>query len=151
MPVKKGDSLMKKIILLAFLAFLCVGIVAPAYASDWDVAGKILTGIEGLRIISGGRIDPIGGMINVVQGPNRNQYRESYVVVRQEPCRRVWVQDYRWIREWVPEHREYVRGKGEIIVAGHYVEYKVENGGHWEYVYRDDSLRQPRRYSYRDR
>jgi tagatose-1,6-bisphosphate aldolase non-catalytic subunit AgaZ/GatZ len=57
------------------------------------------------------------------------------------------------VREWVPEHREYVWGRGEVIVAGHYVEYKVEEGGHWEYVYRDrdDSRRLHRNYSYRDR
>jgi len=142
---------MKKIILLALLAFLSAGIAAPAFASDWDIAGKILTGIEGLRFISGGRIDPVGGLINVVQGPQRNDRRENYAVARQEPCERVWVQDYKWVRNWVPAHREYVRGRGQIIVAGHYVEYKVKSGGHWEYVYRDNSRRQAQRYSYRDR
>ncbi|MDD5237508.1 MAG: hypothetical protein PHU96_00900 [Candidatus Omnitrophica bacterium] len=121
---------MKKISMFLLISTLLIGFIAPAFASDWDVAGKILTGIEGVRIISGGRIDPIGTMIDFVQGPRR-VHEERHVYVYKEPCKRVWVPHYVWRREYIPAHVEYSQRYGKVFVEGRYIEYQVENGGHW--------------------
>lgn len=104
------------------------------YASDWDVLGKVLTGIEGTRLISGGKIDIIG----TLNGIDNNRYRYSaprynYHCRRKynDCCRRIWVPTTVWKRKWVPTHRECHHGR-EVIVKGHYVEYEVETGGYWQ-------------------
>ncbi|MCF7908260.1 MAG: hypothetical protein K9L86_05275 [Candidatus Omnitrophica bacterium] len=102
------------------------------FASDWDVAGKVLTGIAGLRVITGGKVDLIGG----ITGINKNRYVSSKKYRNQsknhEYCQQEWVPYYSWEREWIPTHSEYSKKKGEIIVEGHYIKYKVTNNGHWQ-------------------
>jgi len=125
---------MKRLGIFFLIGALTIGITAPAFASDWDVAGKVLTGIEGARIVSGGRIDPIGKMIEFIQGPRRNQQEERYVYRYKEtkPSQREWVSHYVWKKKYIPEHTEYSEKYGQIVVEAHYIRYKVEEGGHWE-------------------
>jgi len=126
---------MERLRIFFLIGALIIGITAPAFASDWDVAGKILTGVEGARIVTGGRIDPIGKMIDFIQGPRRTtQQEERYVYRRRDtgPREREWVSHFAWKRKYIPEHAEYSEKYGEIIVEAHYIRYKVEEGGHWE-------------------
>ena len=126
---------MERLKILALTSMLVIGITASAFASDWDVAGKVLTGVEGARIVTGGRFDPIGKMIEFVQGgPQRVRQEERYVYRYndRETCEREWVSHYTWKRKYVPEHKEYSEKYGEIIVEAHYIRYQVEEGGHWE-------------------
>ena len=109
---------------------LLIGLAAPAFASDWDVAGKVLTGIEGVRIVTGGKVDPVGAMIGLMQGQQPNQ-QSRYAYARKEHSRRVWVPHYVWKKEYIPEHQEHSDRYGTFLVVGHFIRYRVENGGHW--------------------
>jgi len=139
---KQGVSKMKKALMVVLLSGVIVfGVVLPSSASDWDMAGKILTGIEGLRIVSGGRIDPVGSMFRI--GENKEQGRYSkhkssvyYHHKRYHSCsEKVWVPNYRWKKKYIPRHEKYHKEYGKIIVEGHYIKYKVKRGGHWETKY----------------
>lgn len=127
---------MRRLIGLLVSAAFLVGFQAAAQASDWDVAGKILTGIEGMRILTGGRVDIIG-TITGIEPDQKHQVVYSkpyrYKRNRHNSSRRIWVPDYVWKKKWVPKHTEYDPELGEIIVGGHYLRYKIETGGHWGY------------------
>lgn len=153
---------MKRLLLVVFgIVVLGLGVQGVSYASDWDKAGKALTVIEGLRVISGGQIDIIGSVTGI-NNRHRSEpvYRETvvidrghsygrdharyaryrpqyrYVQTRYERCEptRVWVPHYDWKQRYVPQHVEYRNGE-KFIVEGHYVSTKVEDGGHWEMRY----------------
>jgi hypothetical protein len=149
---------MKKIIIaMLIMAGLVVGIKSKGFASDWDKAGKILTAIEGVRIITGGKVDVIGSMTGINnRQESRHDYRDGYVSRDDHPrfyahekhyyrypsrsrhvshYRKVWVPHMVWVEKYVPEHREYKPGIGQIVVQAHYERYQVEDGGHWEIVY----------------
>lgn len=132
---------MKKGFALMLIVAMTLGYSSKVFASDWDVAGKVLTGIEGVRIISGGKVDIIGAMTGINRTKDKNQYardrgnRHNNRYHYKERSDRVWVPDYAWRRIYVPEHREYQAGYGEVIVEGHYIKYKIEDGGHWETRY----------------
>ncbi len=125
---------MRKLMYALLIGVFALSFTGTALASDWDVAGKILTGVEGLRIITGGRVDPVGAMIQVVQGPRQGP-QERYRPVYEKPAKRVWVPEYVWKREYIPQHEEYSERYGKVIVEGHYIQYRVECGGHWEEHY----------------
>lgn len=121
---------MKRIVAVALVLVLVFSFTVSSFASDWDVAGKVLTGLEGLRILTGGKVDPIGNIAGINRQRKGSRYHhEGYV----ERCRKVWVPNLVWERKWIPEHREYDEKYGEIFVEGHYIKYKVERGGRWEY------------------
>jgi len=130
---------MKKLLIILFIAAFGFTSAAPASASDWDKAGMALTGIEGLRIISGGRIDLIGSMFGInnrrmprryVKHARKHNDRDRYIC-----SERVWVPHYSWEKKYVPRHEEYHPRYGKVTVEGHYVKVKVERGGHWETGY----------------
>ena len=77
-------------------------------ASDRDVAGKVMIGI----------------------GHQRQEYCHDAGRRHQQ---RIRVANYAWQRKWIPEHAEYDPNYGKILVKGHYIQYKVSNGGHWGY------------------
>jgi len=121
--------------LTVIVALAVIGFFATtAYASDWDKAGKVLTGVEGLRLVTGGRVDLIGNIF----GLNNHRNREyAYNVCRYRlRYHKVWVPYYAWKKKYIPQHTEYNHHYGEVIVEGHYIRYKTENGGHWELVRR---------------
>lgn len=131
---------MNKFVKILLALSLLASVSAPVFASDWDVAGKVLTGIEGLRVISGGEVDVIGALtgINNKNYGRRHSYRKSYryqeTHVCNDHCEREWVPYYVWEEKWVPAHRAYdPYRRRTIFAAGHYVRYKVENGGRWVY------------------
>ena len=131
--------MMKGLVSLLVSVALLGGFHSHAYASDWDVAGKILTGIAGIRILSGGKVDILGALTGTGQDQGRQviyQQRRYYTPSHPTYSHRIWVPHYVWKKKWVPEHIEYDEKLGEIIVPGHYVKYKVENGGHWEYTHK---------------
>ncbi|MDD5073355.1 MAG: hypothetical protein PHO67_04880 [Candidatus Omnitrophica bacterium] len=124
-----------KSIAIALAAAALLSFSATSFASSWDMVGKVLTGIEGARILTGGKFDVIGSVMDVT---NIRQDRGAtvvekrvYVVEQQAPCKRVWVPTYSCREEWVPAHWERDTRKGKIFIEGHYVTYKVENGGYW--------------------
>ncbi|HQO37569.1 MAG TPA: hypothetical protein PLP56_00730 [Candidatus Omnitrophota bacterium] len=141
----------KFFIALLVAGALAAGSVTPAFASDWDKAGKVLAVTEGLRIVTGGAFDLLGSITGVkerthVRETRRDTRRDTRyggpacVVVRHErrpaPCRveRVWVPNLVWKEKFVPEHSEYRPGEGTIWIGSHYEKYQVEAGGHWEEV-----------------
>ena len=146
---------MKKIIIAGFVAALVIGTYASCFASDWDKAGKILTVLEGVRVVTGGKVDLIGTVTGInrpredarervyvmqeyQRGPVVSDYREhgSYRSDRHfREYRRVWVPHYVWKVQYVPRHVEYRPGHHRVVVEGHYEKYKVETGGHWETRY----------------
>jgi hypothetical protein len=130
MPAERRKG-MKKIIVMLLIVSLVCGWGVYAFASDWDVAGKVLTGIEGLRIFSGGKLDLIGNMFGMNR--DRQDERSHYAYRQKTDCRRIWVPAFTWEKKWIPEHSDYDERLGKIIVEGHYVRYRVERGGHWQY------------------
>ncbi|MBN2121314.1 MAG: hypothetical protein JW734_09720 [Candidatus Omnitrophica bacterium] len=123
---------MKKVVLSLIAAVLLVGFNASGQASDWDKAGKALTIIEGLRLVTGGKVDFIGSLA----GLNRGQAQTRQVTYKKYPQgyrEKVWVPYYVWNTKYIPEHEEYSHEYGTIIVEGHYIRYRVERGGRWEW------------------
>ena len=119
---------MKKTIIMFAVLTVLAGFALPSYASDWDTAGKILTGIEGVRILTGGKVDVIGSITGINSG-NRgydNYYDASGYGAR--VTTRVWVPQTVWEERWVPAHKEFRHGMGWVLVPGHYERYKVDSG-----------------------
>ena len=144
---------MKRLGMFFLIGASIIGITASAFASNWDVAGKVLTGVEGIRIVTGGKIDPIGKMIEFVQGgPQqvRQEERYAYRYNDRETYRREWVPHYAWKKKYIPQHSEYSEKYGQIIVEAHYIRYQVEEGGHWEDKYDRDEGRDKGSYRGRD-
>ncbi len=143
--------IMKNWLILLVAVVLAGSSATVSYASDWDKAGKALTIIEGLRLVSGGQIDVVGGFGEAVTGhkyTNRNsrgyydpaprhyrRHRPYQQVVKHYHCtqERIWVPEFRWIKKHIPEHEEIHPEYGPIIVDAHYIRIKQEHGGHWEY------------------
>ena len=127
---------MKMAIMCLAITVAIMGFSAPSYASDWDKAGKVLAVIEGLRILTGGKIDPIGNVAGINQERGHSEYRaeqrHTYARNYSHFSRRAWVPHYAWKERYVPKHEEYDNECGNVIVEGHYIRYKAEDGRHWE-------------------
>ncbi len=127
---------MKKIITVFMIGLISLaGVViflTPGYASDWDTAGKIFAGIEGMRVLSGGNIDIIGSMTGINR--HKGHSHTSYAKCHPHCSHRVWVPKMVWKKKYVPQHKEYSEKYGEIIVESHYIKYQVERGGKWIYA-----------------
>ena len=150
---------MRKLVVMVLVAgSLVVGWSICSYASDWDKAGKAFAIIEGLRVVTGGKVDVIGTITGInrpgqearvysySREPDYKRYAGRYSGRgRDERYERVWVPHYVWIERYVPRHTEHRSGYGEVIIEGHYERYQVEEGGHWEF--REDCG--PKQYSYR--
>ncbi len=134
---------MKKIAITVAI-FVLLGFAGVSHASDWDLVGKVLTGVEGARILTGGRVDIIGSVMDIsgISGGRQDcgsgggivRQEKIIVVEKQAPRNKVWVPEYRYEDVWVPGHTVYDRRYGNVYIEGHYVQYKVECGGHWEYA-----------------
>jgi len=134
---------MKKSILILAIALSLAGTLKLSYAGDeeWATAGKVLAVVEGVRVITGGNVDVIGN----VAGINKNKglfssgnshprrYESKYKYVKNYTPNKIWVPHYMWKEKYIPEHEEYDPEYGHIIISGHTIKYKFENGGHWEY------------------
>ncbi len=122
---------------MALLVIILLSFSATTFASSWDMVGKVLTGIEGARILTGGRFDVIGNVMDIAkirQDRDETIYEKRvYVVEQPAPRSRVWVPNYSYREEWVPAHWECDPRLGQIFIEGHYVRYQVENGGYWAY------------------
>lgn len=145
---------MKKLVIaVVAAAALVIGVNARCFASDWDKAGKALAIIEGVRVITGGQVDVIGTItgINRPRGENRDRKeyarggrdrdfgRPRYAYERRpyvKQCEMIWVPHYVWVEKYIPKHTEHRPGYREVVVQAHYEKYQVEQGGHWEEVYR---------------
>lgn len=145
---------MKNIIVFLLTMTFLGSSAAVGHASQWDKAGKALTIIEGLRLVTGGRVDVIGNIGEVATGRTytnqrtehrpevdyyqRRPHKPYQKIVKHYYCeqQRVWVPEYRWIKKHVPEHEEIHPQYGSIIVEEHYFRVQQEHGGHW--VYQDN-------------
>lgn len=124
-----------KSVTMALAVIALLSFSATSFASSWDIVGKVLTGIEGARILTGGKFDVIGSIAGI-GNDGRDvvvQERRTYVVEAPAVRQRVWVQDYSYREAWVPGHWEHDPRLGQIFIEGHYVRYQVENGGHYVY------------------
>ncbi len=126
---------MKKIIVSITILGVLMSFSTSSYASDWDKAGKALAIIEGARILTGGNLDIIGNIAGIGQNswfrPRRRN--RQYKQVRNYPCssQPVRVLHFVWKKKYIPEHEEYSKKYGTVIVEGHYIKYKIADGGHW--------------------
>ena len=133
---------MKKITVTVLCLVLVSSLSDVSDASDWDKAGKALTIIEGVRVLTGGKVDLIGNITGINSQPKyvhkKRRGRSHYVYYKEQrrDCHdRIWVPHYKHVRKYIPKHEEYDDKYGLIIIEGHYIRYKVENGGHWETKY----------------
>ena len=127
---------MKKAVLGFVVSFLLMGnLVGISYASDWDVAGKVLTGIAGVRILTGGKVDFIGNIAGINHSEQCGKYcsrNNQHSFKQRSRCdERAWVPNYVWKRKYIPQHKEHSAKYGEIIIESHYIKYKSERGGKW--------------------
>lgn len=150
---------MKKSVVVALIAgSLVIGLSTCSYASDWDKAGKALAIIEGIRVVTGGKVDVIGAIAGInnphqeVRGyrysrePGYNRYADRNVGRgRYEQYERTWIPHYVWRERYVPRHTEHRPGFGKVVIEGHYERYQVQEGGHWEIK----SDCRPREFSFR--
>jgi hypothetical protein len=127
----------------ALIVVLALSILVPslAYASDWDKAGKALTIVEGIRLLTAGKVDVIGNIagINKDNGytlaSRRHNQTYDYPGRRHPGPERIWVPHYVWVTKYIPAHKEYSHELGRfVLVKGHHIRYQVESGGHWETV-----------------
>ena len=125
---------MKKAMILLVLFTMSFGYQIKSFASDWDVAGKVLTGIEGIRILTRGEVDILGtitGINNKKYTSNKDNYRNYRKYHAKQT--RSWIQHFVWKKKWIPTQKGYNPKFGKVIIEGHYIRYKIEKGGHWEY------------------
>lgn len=129
-----------------FIALIVLGITcisATGYAGDkeWATAGKILAVVEGARVITGGNVDIVGNITGIrgngglfSRGNSNNTYGYNHQHARNYSYSntRTWVPHYTWRKKYIPEHEEYNQQYGRVIVEGHYIQYQIEDGGHWE-------------------
>lgn len=142
---------MKKLLIAGLATVLLLAAAKPSHANGWEEAGKALTILTGLRIISGDRIDPVGVFTKRDSGHSHHSkhrsYRKGYdrgyhkgyrdhheyervCVIKQ------WVPHYVYKTKYIPRQKKYDPNYGTMItIEGHYVEYKEEHGGHWETSY----------------
>jgi len=139
---------MRQAMRLVVLVMVTFGFCGLAFSSDWDVAGKVLTGIEGLRIISGGNIDLIGNIAGINSSNKKSSSRANYYYAysNDDCCDRIWVPSYVWKKKWIPGHYEYDKKLGKIFIEGHYIKYRIKRGGYWSYKCSDQY-----HYSYHSR
>ena len=129
---------MRQITTGIIIALSLIAMAAPSYASDWDKAGKVLAAIEGVRILTGGRVDPIGNIAGINNNYNcnpgcQNTCNYAYPAPAYGP-HRVWVPHYRWETRYIPKYIERRGRHGRrIVTGGYYIRVRVEDGGHWEY------------------
>ena len=138
---------MKKTVIMILIFGMIFGSVPQAFASDWDKAGKALAVIEGIRLVTGDRVDVFGKIGQVVRGEGyssqksgpagkvryKKPYHKQYVNYHRCTTQKIWVPQYTWERHYIPEHTEHRAGYGKVIVEGHYIRVKKEYSGHWEY------------------
>lgn len=128
---------MKQYMIITITLLVLTGVSFPAQASDWGTVGKVLTGITGMRLLSGGKVDIIGNIAGVDDN-SHHSYTYTTVYDRHphrhvSSCNKTWTPGYTWKKKWVPEHTEYDHRHGHVTVEGHYVTYKKEHGGSWSY------------------
>jgi hypothetical protein len=103
-----------------------------SYASDWDVAGKILTGIAGTRILTGGDVDILGSVFGINKHDKySSSHKRNYYHRNTQTCQYIQVPTTTWKKKWVPQHTEYDDVFGEMVVEGHYVKYRSYNDTQW--------------------
>lgn len=131
----------KQIIFILTVVMLLAVMDLKSYASDWDKAGIALTAIEGMRVITGGKVDVIGSLTGI-NGRQHPRYERGFEPRHQRIARRdmnciqkVWVPTYSWERKYVPEHEEFHDKQGHVVVEAHYIRYKVQDGGYWQTDY----------------
>lgn len=123
--------------IIKLISILSIFIVATStlYASDWGIVGKVLTGIEGTRLITGGKVDIIGAITGINNTSDRYHAPRANARAHRSYnncCQRVWVPQTTLKKVWVPRHREYDPYRGEVIVEGHYLTYEIQTGGYWQ-------------------
>ena len=134
----------RKGLVVFFIAAVAFGTAGPAFASDWDKAGIALTGIEGLRVITGGKVDLVGSVFGLNRDSGSHRKYSGHQKAQKRSHRyarpkrnynchaRIWVPHYQWTKKYIPKHEEHDKRLGKVIVEGHYIKYQVSRGGHWE-------------------
>ena len=136
---------MKNLIVIIMVVTIMIGTTSLSYSGDeeWATAGKVLAIIEGARVITGGNLDLIGNVTGISSNggwfssgnssSSRYKSNKRYARNYAYSSKQVWVPRYIWQKKYIPEHEEYSKQYGTILVEGHYIKYKVEDSGHWEY------------------
>ena len=120
---------MKKTILILTITLSLLGVSGLSYAGDddWATAGKVLTVLEGLRVISGGKLDLIGGLVGIDrddQWPPAVIHTYSYRTgprykytkrnrSKHKITEKVWVPGYGWVKKQRSKHKKHDSDCGE--------------------------------------
>jgi hypothetical protein len=130
---------MRRTVMSLLLTGVMMSVVVPVYAGDWDVFGKVMAGVEGLRVLSNGKVDIIGSVTGVDKKKHKEKRKRSS---HDNSCRVRIPEKKAWKRIYIPEHEEYSEEYGRIIVEGHYIRCKAGQKG---------PKKHRRRQSYRDK
>lgn len=120
---------------LILTVLLSATFASPSYAGDdeWSDAGKVMAIMEGVRVLTGGGVDIIGSVTGIKQ-PRSNVKHHIHHYEAPRPVRKkVWVPTYSWKKVHVDEHEEYHPEYGKVIVEPHYIKYRTQSGGYWDY------------------
>jgi hypothetical protein len=92
----------------------------PANASDWETFGKVMAGIEGLRVITGGEVDIVGSLTGVRRDGVRYYYPARRYRYRR-PYGRYCYKRYRYPYGYYCYPR---RGRG-VYYYGPWLDYRI--------------------------
>jgi hypothetical protein len=110
---------MSKILLSLILGLLFLTTpISKAFASDWDTVGKALTGITGLRIISGGNIDIVGNITgtNMPRNHARAVARKPRKIYPSANERAISPKATAWKKGWVSTHTIYTHSPAVVVI-----------------------------------
>ncbi len=123
---------MGKIIFMLTLFSALLAQPISSFASDWGVAGKILTGIEGARILTRGDVDVFGSLFGFNKTDKYSSSKKHNHSYRSKhSCQYIQIPTTVWKKKWIPTYTEYDDMLGEVIVEGHYVKYRSYDNHQW--------------------
>lgn len=120
---------MKRNAIVLIMLGIALSFTAPVYASDWGKFGKAVAVVEGLRVITGGRVDIVASLTGLNCDKRDHAHRSHYRCCPEK----IWVpKKIVWKTKYVPQHIERAPNGKRRVVEGHYIKYKVEEGGYWK-------------------
>jgi hypothetical protein len=140
---------MRSIVAALLVVSVMMGGIVPVYAGDWDVFGKIMAGVEGLRVLSNGEVDIIGSVTGVKEDRHKEARHKKPHPIRIPEKPRIPEKKV-WKRIYIPEHEEYSEKYGRIIVEGHYIRCKARQRGRKGKKCPKGQKEHRKRHSYKD-
>ena len=112
------------------LITLTIAVIATssvtADANDWGTVGKVLTGVTGLRLITGGNVDIIGNLTGI-NSDRAHTYgrRNTRYYTHSRRCHYMSQPIVVYEKEWVPGYTIHDRYRGTTFIEGYYITRKA--------------------------